>query len=694
MRWSPHRVLTLAWIALLPWAAGAQDSASTPLSPPEMQAVRQEIDTVVKLNENVASTFKPTAATPARIDRLYRMPEVTRLPRVVRENGLILAGHGSLLSFDKPSDILSKVSAWFPEEVAASRQAKDPGFFGHLHLYGPYADWAPEPRAFLALWKCMPHIAWLKPKANPFQRRFNDGLPFWQNGARDSGHLDFGECVRERIGYQPAWTQAEFERYTAQARDIGQRTAPVVADKFDRFLSANGCAGTGPDDCVLVLWMWSSLSPQDARLAQALRTLEAAVRPTDDFPPLARPPAEYAGHRHNGEARFDAALRKAAFLRAKLISVSAAPQAWPATALADTLKQMAALRAWYVANVDWRGSELYALEYYNEQLNPWAVAVPESALLSTLEGLADDADCALYEPWFAHGGKTLAIDYVLHMLEHGRRPRCAGIDWDWLSGADAQASAARQQLIARLGRIDSGTLQDSVLEGLSANGERCADKQRPPWRAALCQTWIGAPQVIGKRSAWWRLGGTRAARYTLSPLPPLPKMDDARPDAILGAQAQWLTKQVLPSSDDATGPLAALAADLTRQRMAIASAKRWRHPQGRQSVIELQLFTLNPLAASDGAETQEGRILLVIDAGGVQRVRVPTRFNYQYDDGEIVRVSDLDGDGHPEVWFTGTFGECDDEGLKPGIDCAIETIHMGEVYHDALSYFIDNRPTR
>jgi len=39
------------------------------------------------------------------------------------------------------------------------------------------------------------------------------------------------------------------------------------------------------------------------------------------------------------------------------------------------------------------------------------------------------------------------------------------------------------------------------------------------------------------------------------------------------------------------------------------------------------------------------------------------------------------------VWFSGTFGECDGEDSQRGDDCAIETLHMGEIRGDALSYF-------
>ncbi|MDP2828162.1 MAG: hypothetical protein Q8O37_06110 [Sulfuricellaceae bacterium] len=84
------------------------------------------------------------------------------------------------------------------------------------------------------------------------------------------------------------------------------------------------------------------------------------------------------------------------------------------------------------------------------------------------------------------------------------------------------------------------------------------------------------------------------------------------------------------------------------------------------------------------------RVLLLIEPDAIRVVGVPPRFNYQYDEGEITHVSDLDGDGNLEIWFSGVFGECDGEDSKPGIDCAIKATHMGEIFDDALSFFTNS----
>ena len=93
-------------------AIAASLSTVEPLNPTELNAVVAEIEAMVKTDESEVSAFVVREATPARIDRLYQMPELLTLDKNVRENGLIFAGHGSLLTFTKPSDILHKTRAW------------------------------------------------------------------------------------------------------------------------------------------------------------------------------------------------------------------------------------------------------------------------------------------------------------------------------------------------------------------------------------------------------------------------------------------------------------------------------------------------------------------------------------------------------------------------------------------------------
>ncbi|MBI5462472.1 MAG: hypothetical protein HY941_09840 [Gammaproteobacteria bacterium] len=691
-----------AFAAVATVSAAPNGEALPPLSSRELAAVVGEIEAMVKTDESQVSAFVVREATPSRIDRLFAMPELAQLDGTRRENALIFAGRGTLLRFDKPSDIVAKVASWFPGEVAAARASSRQSFFGYVHLYGPYADWQDEPAAFLTLWNCMPQIAWLKPDANPFMRRLNDSLPFMAIAARSSSELDFGQCVRERSGLRPAWTEVELPVVRREVRAMSDRVTPVLRDKFARFLAANRCRGTGPDDCALILMLWASLSPADAELAAAIQMLEAEVSLDSPLPELQHPAADYGDGAQDGEPRFDAALRRAAFLRAKLISVLNAPAAWPSQALPISLHQLTRLQQRLDAAIDYR-RQYYELDYYNEPVNPWTVFArcpgntPQvrAAILAELNAIGDTADCAVYEHWFKHGGTSLQSTYALQRLRANRPLRCASPDWAWLQqGRSREARALRNGYLALLGRIESGALRDRLLSGLTENGQGCFDQDGAPaqvWRRAVCTTWIGEPQAVQRTLEHSGLTLRDADVFRQTPLESIPAQ----------GQATWLLGLVQDAQGQAAKNMRAIAAELDRRGATIYAATTWNYPgsypgsrpEHSKSLVELRLnMTEQP---SDSPWPFMGtRILLAIEPHNVTWVGVPQRFGYQYDDGEITHVSDLDADGNLEVWLSGTFGECDGEDLRPGVDCAIETIHMGEIAGDAVSYFADTSRRR
>jgi hypothetical protein len=98
---------------LLLCLVSAQSGAETlqPLNSQEMAAVLQEIQAMVKTDDTQANDFIVREATSSRIDRLFNMPEIVQQPKKIRKNGLIFAGQGSLLSFEKPSDVIHKIAA-------------------------------------------------------------------------------------------------------------------------------------------------------------------------------------------------------------------------------------------------------------------------------------------------------------------------------------------------------------------------------------------------------------------------------------------------------------------------------------------------------------------------------------------------------------------------------------------------------
>ena len=79
--------------------------------------------------------------------------------------------------------------------------------------------------------------------------------------------------------------------------------------------------------------------------------------------------------------------------------------------------------------------------------------------------------------------------------------------------------------------------------------------------------------------------------------------------------------------------------------------------------------------------------LLVVTKSDSQYIVGPGQHG-QYDDGQIVSISDKDQDGNIEVWITAEWGECDCEDCKPGVDCAISNYYMEEQFGSELGGYI------
>ncbi|HWS03377.1 MAG TPA: hypothetical protein VN448_08275, partial [Gammaproteobacteria bacterium] len=433
-----------------------------------------------------------------------------------------------------------------------------------------------------------------------------------------------------------------------------------------------------------------------------LQTLEAEVAPTGRLPELQRPADQYEAGTQEGERRFDAGLRKATFMRAKLLSLFNAPRAWPPQTLATAVHQMTLLQQTLSAAIDHRWQQ-YELDYYNEPINPWSVfaldaaktpqvhntMLAELAELEKLTPRGSDALCAVHEQWFKHGGAALQTAYALQQLQANQSPRCASPDWAWLKqGETAQALDLRTAYLALPGHIDSGALHDSLLSGLTGNGEACFNAEATPttvWLQAVCAAWISEPQAVKMQLAHSPLTLSVAEQFQSAPLTSIPESVSSQGDGT--AQATWLGGLVANAKDAVGQKMQTLAAEFNRRGATIYAAKKWSHPDRDTALIELQL-NLTEQTPETAWPFASSRLLLVIGSDNIALAGIPQRFGYQYDEGEIAHVSDLDEDGQLEVWLSGTFGECDGEELQPGVDCAIEVLHMGEIRGDALSYFI------
>lgn len=351
-----------------------------PLSPEEVNKVREDIAAMIRTSVVGVSDFVVHEATPERMQRLMAMPEFSQMSDLEKSNALIIAGLHNQLTFERMSDIVRKMATWFPGPVQTFRTGKlssgqggiVPYNMKNVVVYGPAPEWQPESASFVLAWHCTPEAAWVQPDRFPFfkqtaaqrQNAINSAdtaRPFVIDNSNING-LQFGRCVQElrqeyglNIPYTAAQQQAMRKAVVAQLTSV-----------FARQLQTDRCTGTGPDDCVFLLLLWSDLSPDDKRLADAVRMLEGDVglaRPTPDAP------ASKASWSNEVLPEGDRSLREGTFLRAKASSILAAPAAWPKDALRKVKVQIADWEQWCKQNLPPSG--LYGIEDdRNEFANP------------------------------------------------------------------------------------------------------------------------------------------------------------------------------------------------------------------------------------------------------------------------------------------------------------------------------------
>jgi len=687
--------------------SGAIASENKPpkLSTVELDALLGEIKAMVKTDQNLVEAFVVKEATTAHIEQFFAMPEFAAQPTDIRENALIFAGKSKLLSFDKPSDLINKVAAWFPEEVAAVR-AKQTEFspYTPLHLYGPYPSWSDESAAFLTLWNCMPRVAWsIASTQNPFMGALNTHNPFMSLTDYSAGRFDFGRCVRERSSRRSSTVtqnnqiiELDPRLLEQERRDMSKRVTPILQTKFARFLANNRCTKTGADDCVLSLLMWSSLSPDDVNLAQAIQNLESDIAPDSPLPDLQTPSAANpAGY----EPRFDEYLRRAAFLRAKLLSIVSTKNAWQDNALPATLQQISHLQRLYsealaAVKDSRRINEIYEIGYRNSALDPrYALSLsitktPEAqaVLNATLENIDSEEGCSIVHAALGKDSAARSSFALRHLIEH---PFVCGVqpDWQWLAQDKSEpAQQLRSQYLGLLGTHESGALHETLLNvftgaywGCFSQLDSASPDQavRPDWWLKTCRAWVSEPQAVSlklKHSPYTLSKAEQFQRVALAGIP-----NTIGTGVLSPQQDAWLMSLVQGMDAAVVQKMQVFAADLRARDVVIEHATLWSHPQHRTALISLAVYGGNEAPA------------LAISPDNFSEIHTADRLSYSRVGGQLTYVSDLDNDGNLEKWLGDTSNFCrqDDTDLQRDLYCKSTTAEMGELYGDTFSYFAD-----
>ncbi len=690
LRWVSMCLILLAPCA---WAAGepSRSPEAAPLAPdPALAAVVRELRAYGELRAADRAAFRPEAASPESLQRLLAAPDFAQ--RLFRERwaGVQLAARlDTVLVAERPSDVARQMWRWFPWNTEfVQRERRLTGA-----LLRPDETWSTRAIVFFALWSCLPKRVWI----------WADGLPpdgqdlqltRWPLGANSSApeESEFGHCVRRRLADRPAFNEHELEANQRLREAVAARATPALEAEFARWLAADRCTARGADDCVTIAAAWASLSPADPALAEALQRLDPEVAPDAPLPPAQREYVDFVSSKvEDARERYQAGLRRAQWLRAQLQSVAHAPKAWPADALARTLVRMSRLREDFLDPYVRRWN--LEIDSYNKPVSPWRGfdALPDqprlrAAVRVEVARLDDDANrpCAVLRGWFANLPPSLQTRHMLERLKSGRESRCAQPEWVWMQKhpSDPDVLALRADLARILGSLQ-GTTYDELVAGLTEDGNACFGKAvtpRDPSTEAVCRAAVGAPQAVGR--AWGRRL-TRTERFTPARRP-ASRSARAEPEDPVRA-LRLIVDALRPGQGDA---LQAVLDTLAAQRLQIeGGVSGWRSPRGGRGLVELRLSRFSDDVARPWWPWLGDRVLLLVGPEGVRPVGIPSRFQFQYNSGTISAVTDLDRDGHYEVWISGTFGECDGEDAKPGIDCSIGVVHMGEIRGDALSWF-------
>jgi hypothetical protein len=195
-----------------------QDQVISPLSKAEFDAVVAEITRMVQSDVSQVDQFKVIEATPERIARLLRMPEYKGLESNLRANALIFASRAdNILTFEKPSDVESKVSQWL---------GSTPGYKGHL--WGPFKSSSLQANAFVAFHICTLPDEWIKLRGtttkdfkSDFGRIQNTKVSLASlssNSLENRDWLDFKACLYKHIRF--TYSHKEADKAMARKSDV------------------------------------------------------------------------------------------------------------------------------------------------------------------------------------------------------------------------------------------------------------------------------------------------------------------------------------------------------------------------------------------------------------------------------------------------------------------------------------------
>ena len=672
--------LILLFVVVLPFVAGRVLFHFWRHEPPEPVPAA----TIAEIVREARSRF--AAHTPAsvpwkamdarRLRGLLQTELFKTAPEEVRLMLVDQAAAWDVLHFDRPSEILEQWQRLGLSNGLEVPPEMQPG----IRIEGIWVatnDWSDEAGAALALWQCLPSWAWGQNAMPPLYYALRSGRGW---GVDQSAGTDFGSCVRKLRERAPYVAMAAPEFKTAYPdTERGRRAAKVLLKKLPALIHDIGCTGTGPDDCVLLLEALASLRADHATLDPVLARIDPGFAPPANMATLvADPAAPWGSPRPTGAAvpawasqETDEKLLKTwIYLGARVRAFAAPmssddplPKGEPAATIGRLFDVAVALQhleqvggpnyPWVRDALDdpWTTVERMAgmQPAWRDALMNRGDAAATAPGCAPLAGVADNK--ALTPPpdfWLAFASRKL----VTVGTGCGRTP--VDVLARHLSG-DAD-DPILNQLAPLVGREDPARAHLEILHAVASS---CPMK---PDLLALC-AWLrdadipaakdgakGLPLKPGQ--AWTELPRDRLAEGPAAQHPEWGREID-RALARLPAGTQW------------------------------ALQREWIAPGGTAMAAWVNRSEL-PWEDPPGVALHARSLLLLVDARGTRIVNLPAGL-----DENLSTLSDIDGDGNPELWSEADEGDCDGDDAERGVNCGIHRAWLsGEVFGTEIATFL------
>ncbi len=689
-------------------SAFADTVSPQPLSDVEYRAALNDLQKRSDMRDFQWPQFQPQSTTKQNISRLLNDPRFKNEPTKLHGAAIAVAANTQLLRFETPSDIIAKMSQWFPHDIQDLKsifeanipylsrdttiKVKDP-----LELSGPYQFWDDDSTAFLTLWNCMPQTAWLRPDfdpSNPILAAHNNALSGLVNKGNSSYDADFGYCLENyNTTEQQMWailgpnerlvTEAEGEIEYKKMMTIRHKTAirvkSILSKRLPQWINALHCTGTGPDDCLLLLDIWGVVAPHDPEITAIIKKLDQNK--------------EYLKG-YKGSTKLSRTL---AFNSLKLKAINANPELWTSAAYAESVHQISKIANQFDF-VSLHKNGIYFSDITGSgHTDPWLIAIHAAVehrqfRAPLFQAIRSLDSCSLKSLWLDYDVSLKRL-YIFDVFDKGISEPClhpSKSELNDLSFSTSQWSVQSLSVGEAKGEIadevrakfdqladtsPSKDVRTYLLSYMIGTSGQCSpdDSKESEWSRNFCMNHRYNPLITPFKIAGTNLELTNATKFRKYYLQKT--SDDNDTDKV--TDREFIQALSLNTDDRVALSIKQYIASTKLTEITI-----WRKETNSQAIVKLH------------GNNDENFYL--ISPHSFEKVQLPYEWFIASNVGHprhVEDISDLDNDGNLEVWLEDDDNDChnNDSDLERDLNCHSKTAQMGELDGNMLGFFKNNK---